>query len=123
MDLVWGGSNGDDSVQFVQTGPTTVEVVTLEDNGVMMDTTTTVTGVTGSVIALGGPANDTIDGSGLSTIPTTLNGGGGDNVIFGGGSIDTLIGGSDGVEGGLGIPDGSNIIVAGSGGTTTMATA
>ena len=115
MDLVWGGGQGYNSVVFTQTSANTVQISTSIYNGVIANTTSTVTGVTGKVIATGGAGNDTINASGLSTISATLNGAGGNNILYGGTSNETLIGGTDGAEGGSSQPDGSNTIMSGSG--------
>ena len=118
VDLVWGGSPGDDDVQFVQTGSNTVQIGVSQFNGTPVNATYTVAGVTGQLVAYGNGGNDILDASGLLTVPATLDGGAGDNLILGGASNETLIGGTDGAEGGGGAPDGNNVIVAGNGNDT-----
>ena len=118
VNLVWGGSPGDDDVQFVQTGSNTVQISVSQFNGTPVNATYTVAGVTGQLVAYGDGGNDILDASGLLTVPATLDGGAGDNLILGGASNETLIGGTDGAEGGSGAPDGNNVIVAGNGNDT-----
>ncbi len=111
FDLVWSGGPGTNSVRFDQLDATTVQVTMNVQNGVTVNSVATFSGVTGSVLATGGDANDVLDASGLTTIPATLDGRGGNNTLYGGSSNETLIGGTDGAEG----QDGSNVIIAGDG--------
>jgi hypothetical protein len=114
MDLVWAGTNGADQVRFEQIGPTTIRVVTLKENGSIVNNVETFTGVTGQVRGMGAAGADTLDASGLTTTKAMLDGGGGNNTIYGGAAGDVLIGGSNGGEG----HQGNNIIVAGNGDNT-----
>ena len=110
-DLVWQGGAAGNFVRFDQLDATTVQVTMTQQNGAVVNRVATFSGVTGSVIATGGAAHDVLDASGLTTIPATLDGRGGNNTLYGGSSDETLIGGTDGAEG----QDGSNVIIAGDG--------
>ena len=98
-DLVWGGTTGDDSVEFEETAAETVQVRTALLDGVVVADTQTFVSVTGQVIAYGGNQADTIDAGGvdgLTTIGATLIGGRGDDTIDGGGGADTIRGDAEG---------------------------
>ena len=98
-DLVWGGTTGEDVVEFEETAAETVEVrATLLDGAVAADTQTFV-GITGRVVAYGGDGDDTIDAGGadgLHTISATLIGGRGDDTIYGGDAADIIRGDAEG---------------------------
>lgn len=119
-DLVWSGTSGDDQVTFLQVSATTIRVTTLKENGVSTNFVETWTGITGQVQATGGAGNDTLDASGLTTTRAMLDGGAGNNTLYGGGAIDTLIGGGNvgakvnGPEG----QQGNNVVVGGAGADT-----
>lgn len=113
-DLVWTGTAASEVVKFEQLDATTVRVTTTRDNGVTLNIVETVAGVTGRVVALGDAGADTIDARGLATIKAELDGGGGNNVLYGGQAGDVLIGGVDGGEG----AQGNNVIIAGNGNNT-----
>ncbi len=114
VDLVWGGTSGIDHVQFTQVTGTTIRVQETILNGLAVSHVQDFTGVTGRVIATSDAGNDQLDGSGLATTQATLDGGVGDDTIFGGSAGDVLIGGTDGGEG----KQGSNVIIAGNGDNT-----
>jgi glucose/arabinose dehydrogenase len=119
-DLVWTGTSGVDQVTFVQVSATSVRVTTLRENGVATNFVETWTGITGQVQGTGGAGNDTLDASGLTTTRALLDGGAGNNTLYGGGASDTLIGGGNvgtkvnGPEG----QQGNNIVVGGAGADT-----
>jgi len=113
MDLVWGGTAGMDAVRFEEVAGAIRVRETILD-GLPIDVTYDVAGVTGRVIALGGSGDDVLDARGLATIQATLNGDAGNNTLYGGAAGDILIGGSDGGEG----QQGSNVILAGDGPNT-----
>jgi len=114
IDLLWNGTSGADHVRFDQLDATTVRVSEWPVDGLGDPTVSTFTGVTGRVIAEGGLGDDLIDARGLSNIPATLDGGGGNNTLYGGQAGDVLIGGINGGEG----QQGSNTIIAGNGTNT-----
>jgi subtilisin family serine protease len=116
-DLVWTGSAGSDQVVFEQVDATTIRVRELRLDGGSASFVDTYTGVTGLVIAKGLAGDDILDGSLLDDISAKLDGGAGNNTLYGGGAGDILIGGGNvapkhnGPEG----QQGSNIIVGGGG--------
>lgn len=110
-DLVWTGTTGADRVRFDQIDSSTILVTTLLQNGVVVNSVSTYSGVTGMVMASGRGGDDTLDASGLQTTHATLDGGAGNNTLYGGQAGDTLIGGSNGGEG----RQGNNVIIAGNG--------
>jgi|GEM_PF-1764069 len=114
VDLVWTGSAGADQVKFDQLDATTIRVTTTLQNGIVVNSIQTYTGVTGSLFASGNAGNDTINASGLQTMQAQIDGGTGNNTIYGGHADDTLIGGSNGGEG----QQGSNIIIGSDGNDT-----
>ncbi len=114
LDLVWGGTPGADRVELIETSGTTVRVHETRSNGAAVDLTQDFTGVTGRVIAYGNAGDDVLDARSLMTRQATLDGGGGNNTLYGGAAGDVLIGGFDGAEG----QQGSNVIVAGNGTNT-----
>ena len=111
VDLVWNGTAGADDVQFEQLDDTTIRVTTTRQNGQVVNRVETFTGVTGTVIASGAAGNDIIDASGLTTIAASLDGGAGNNMLYGSQASDWIVGGSNGGEG----QQGSNVIIAGDG--------
>lgn len=102
MNLVWGGSNGDDEIVFTESGETTVLFTVLKFNGMVMENPVpvVVTGVTGDVIAYGRKGNDVIDASALAVHAGMLYGGSGNDTIHGGAGDDFIHGDGDGGEGG-----------------------
>jgi ELWxxDGT repeat protein len=120
LDLVWGGTAGSDDVAFEELGGGVIQVTTTLENGLATNVVETFTGITGRVIANGGEGNDTLDAANLTTTAATLDGGTGNNTLYGGGASDTLIGGANygpqvnGPEG----QQGSNVIVGGAGDDT-----
>ena len=114
VDLIWGGTPGDDRIELVETSGTTVRVHETLLDGTTVDLTQVYSGVTGRVLAYGNAGNDRLDARGLATRQATLDGGGGNNTLHGGAAGDVLIGGSDGAEG----QQGSNVIIAGNGTNT-----
>ena len=113
-DLVWAGTSADDQVTFTQVNSTTIRVTTLKENGVAVNYTETISGVTGRLLATGAAGHDTLDAAAITTTRATLDGGAGNNTLKGGQAGDTLIGGFDGSEG----RQGNNVIIAGSGANT-----
>jgi lysophospholipase L1-like esterase len=117
FDLVWTGTAGADHVQFEQLSPTSVRVTTTLENGLATNVVETFSGVTGRVDVQGKAGDDTLDAEALATIAATLDGGTGNNTLYGGGANDILIGGANfganvnGPEG----QQGSNIVVGGAG--------
>jgi len=118
MDLVWGGTAGNDQVIFEQgqgsAASTTIRVREVALNGGAVTNSQDFSGVTGRVIAYGNPGNDVLDARGLLTTRATLNGNADNNTLFGGQAGDILIGGSNGGEG----KQGNNVIIAGNGDNT-----
>ena len=114
VDLVWGGSDGADQVEFSETTGTTVRVHETLSNGTSVDITQDFSGVTGRLVAYGNAGDDRLDARGLTTRQATLDGGADDNTLYGGPAGDVLIGGIDGGEG----QQGSNVIIAGNGTNT-----
>ncbi len=127
-NLDWFGTSGSDQVQFTQTAAGTVQITVSELGGIATSFTATITGVTGSVVAneydVAGDA-DVVDGSGLTTIPSdiavgdgndTLIGGGGANTIIAGNGDDTIYGNGIGNSpNASGVEDPSNTITVGNG--------
>ncbi|MBX9791950.1 MAG: hypothetical protein K2Y37_23755 [Pirellulales bacterium] len=119
-DLVWTGTAGADHVRFEQLSPTSVRVTTTLDNGVATNFVETFGGVTGRLDAKGNEGDDTLDAAALASIAATLDGGTGNNTLFGGDANDILIGGANfgaqvnGPEG----QQGNNIVVGGAGNDT-----
>jgi hypothetical protein len=113
-DLIWGGTSGADQVSFEQLDATTIRVRETLLNGVAVNNVQTYSGITGRVIARGAAGNDVLDAVALSVTKATLDGGAGNNTLYGGQAGDLLIGGSNGGEG----QQGHNTIIAGSGNNT-----
>jgi len=113
-DLVWGGTSGIDHVEVIQLDATTIRIRERTLNGAVVDHIQDFTGITGRVQGYGSLGNDRLDARGLTTRQATLDGGGGDNWLYGGQAGDVLIGGVDGGEG----QQGSNVIIAGDGDNT-----
>ncbi|MBX3411469.1 MAG: hypothetical protein KF708_02035 [Pirellulales bacterium] len=112
-DIVWEGSNGNDSVEFQQTGPGQVQVRTLTVGGFTVNSTENFSSVGGRVIGRGNSGNDVLNASTLTTIPATLEGGRHSDTLMGGGGNDILRGefvgakgdgaeGNDSITGGAG---------------------
>ena len=98
-NLVWGGTNGADQVEFTEIAPNTIRVHTTLLNGVAVNTTQDFTGVTGQLLAYGLAGADSISAAGLTSISALLNGGKGDDTITGSNAADEIHG-DDGAEGG-----------------------
>jgi archaellum component FlaF (FlaF/FlaG flagellin family) len=113
-DLVWAGTSADDQVTFTQVNSTTIRVTTLRENGVAVNYTETISGVTGRLLATGAQGSDTLDAAAVTTTRATLDGGAGNNTLKGGQAGDILIGGFSGAEG----RQGNNVIIAGGGANT-----
>ena len=116
-NLVWTGSAGNDQVQFEQLDATTIRVTTTLDNGVATNFVETFSNITGVVDGKGLAGDDTLDASLLTTMSAHLNGGIGNNTVYGGGAGDILVGGGsvgakvNGPEG----QQGNNVVVGGAG--------
>jgi len=98
-DLVWGGTSGEDVVEFEETASQTVEVHATLLNGLVVSDTQTFVGISGQVIAFGGDKADIIDAGGvdgLTNIGSTLIGGLGHDTIYGGDAADTIRGDAEG---------------------------
>ena len=95
-NLDWYGTSGSDQVQFTQTAAGTVQITVSELAGIATSFTATITGVTGSVVAneydVAGDA-DVVDGSGLTTIPSDITVGNGNDTLIGGGGANTIVAG------------------------------
>ena len=114
IDLDWGGTSGNDQVQFTQVTSTTIRVTETMLNGATVNNVQDFSGITGRVVASGDAGDDQLDARGLLTTQATLDGGAGNNTIYGGSAGDILIGGSNGGEG----KQGNNVIIAGNGDNT-----
>jgi PKD repeat protein len=114
LDLVWGGTGGSDHVRFEQVTDTRIRVITLEENGVATNNVETFDGVSGIVQASGYVGDDVLDASGLTTTKAMLDGGYGNNTLYGGGAGDVLIGGANA----LSTRPSTNVIIAGNGDNT-----
>ncbi|MFO0947020.1 MAG: PKD domain-containing protein [Planctomycetota bacterium] len=112
-NLVYGGTTGDDSIEFSQVDATTVLVKTLVQNGVAVNTSQTVSGVTGKVIAYGQSGNDQFVATALTSTAVefhggqgndTLRGSKGNDQLFGEEDVDRIFGheGNDSIDGGVG---------------------
>ena len=113
-DLVWGGTSGADQVVFEQFDGTTILLRETLLNGAIVNNQQSFPNITGRIIAIGAAGNDVLDAVALSQTPATLDGGAGNNTLYGGEAGDLLIGGSNGGEG----QQGSNTIIAGNGNNT-----
>ena len=119
-DLVWTGLAGADHVSFKDLGDGDVQVTTTLAGGIAVNIVETFSGITGIVRASGLGGDDTLDATLLDDISAVLDGGTGNNTLYGGGANDVLIGGGNvapkhnGPEG----QQGSNIIVGGDGDDT-----
>ncbi|MBX3411751.1 MAG: PKD domain-containing protein [Pirellulales bacterium] len=98
-NIEWEGSGGADSVQFIQTSATEVEVHTTRIGGFTTNFVTVFTGVTGRVIGKGHSGNDVLDAAALSTISATLEGGRHNDTLIGGDADDILRGEFVGAKG------------------------
>ena len=112
-NLRYGATTGADSVTFTPDGDSGIIIHETLRNGVSVNTTYSVAGVTGRLFAYGWKGNDRFDANTM-TSSVNLDGGAGNNTLLGGSGGDTLIGGSDGAEG----HDGNNLIIAGNGNNT-----
>ena len=126
MNLVLGGTTGDDEITVSQVSSTTIGVsITLLD-GQTVSESFQVPDVTGRVVLLGQAGDDSLVAE-LSTTSAVLYGGDGDDWLVGGAAADTLHGGAgsdvligrdgdDHLEGG----DGDDIIIGGTGDDTLV---
>ncbi|MBX9653780.1 LEPR-XLL domain-containing protein [bacterium] len=113
FNLLYGGTAGADAVTFTPNGGDGIIIHESALNGIAVDNTFAVNGVTGQLIAYGWKGNDTLDAT-LMTSAVQLDGGAGNNSVFGGSGNDILFGGTDGAEG----RDGNNLVVGGEGDDT-----
>jgi len=125
-DLQWFGTTGSDMVSFVQTDATTVQITMSKVSGVTVNDVASVTGITGKVIIqeFDGVGDSTvISAEGLTTLPTSITAGDGDDSIAGGSGLGNYISvgnGNDWIIGngsgsGAGKTMGNNTIMAGNG--------
>ncbi len=127
-DLYWYGTSGSDHVEFSQPAAGTVQISAIELAGSTSSFTATITGVTGSVVVNeydGYGDSDVVDASGLTTIPSMITVGNGNDTIIGGGGANTIMAGSgndtiygngeDNSPNPSGVEDPSNTITVGSG--------
>ncbi|MBX9652802.1 cadherin-like domain-containing protein, partial [bacterium] len=113
-DLVFSGTEGDDSYSFTQIDATTISVTTHKENGTDVNTTPVIySGVTGGLHVYTGSGNDKIDATGLTTKDATLFGGDGSDTVWGGAHDDTIY--ADGAEG-----TSADVVVGGSGDDTIV---
>ena len=126
MDLDWFGTNLGDAVLFTQMGNSTVVISTMEVGGIAVSNTATVTGVTGRIVADSYNGNDTVSGSGLKTISSSITAGNGNDLLIGGnGGANTIVAGNGNnmiygnlMVGNLGTVGGNNTITVGDGNNT-----
>lgn len=117
-DLVWGGTPGvDGAFFFIAPGPSAVSLLVQFENLVPVNRLTTVTGVTGKVIAHGYGGADALVAEFLLQQAAELYGGAGDDVLVGGYLADLLDGGDghDILLGGTQAVDGGDTLLAGAG--------
>lgn len=93
MDLVYGGTTGDDYYTFIDQG-IYVAVSRTKENGQAISVTDTITGVTGNILLYAQAGNDTAVGSMLINKKLTAYGGDGNDVLVGGPLGDNLNGGN-----------------------------
>lgn len=98
-DLVWDGTGGNDVVNFVQTGPSSVRLNVTSLGGFDALIVEDYSEITGRVIARGGNGYDTLIAEQLMTIPAILEGGRHHDTIVGGGADDILRGEFVGAKG------------------------
>lgn len=126
IDLAWFGTTGSDTVSFVQTDATTVQITMTKVSGLAVNNVANVTGITGRVIVqeYDGVGDSTvINAEGLTSLPTSIMAGDGDDSIAGGngsGNYISVGNGDDWIIGngsgsGAGKVMGNNTIVAGNG--------
>ncbi len=97
QNLDWFGTSGSDEVQFTQPAAGTVQITLSELAGVATSFTATVTGVTGDVVVNeydGYGDADVVNGGGLTTIPSVITVGNGNDTVIGGGGANTIIAGN-----------------------------
>ncbi|MBX3413482.1 MAG: NF038122 family metalloprotease [Pirellulales bacterium] len=98
-NVEWQGSDGDDVVEFEQTGAGSVQMRTLKIGGVTMNVVENFSGVSGRVLAYGNSGHDLLDASALANIPATIEGGRHNDTIRGGAADDILRGEFVGAKG------------------------
>lgn len=98
-DLIWHGSDANDSVAFSEVGPGQIQVQTFILAGAASTDIQVISGVTGQIHAFGGKGSDVIDASSLLLTATELRGDQGTDTVLGGHTSDLIYGDSDGGEG------------------------
>jgi hypothetical protein len=93
IDLVWSGGDGADEIILEQSGPTTVTVQTVRRNGIVVSQSRTFTNITGRVEVFTAGGNDKVTATNMTSISVFVDGGAGNDVIFGGRAADTILGG------------------------------
>ncbi|MFO0947276.1 MAG: choice-of-anchor D domain-containing protein [Planctomycetota bacterium] len=93
--LIFGGGTGDDDVEFQQIDATTILVKTLIEDGVAVNLSQSVSGVTGKVIAYGLGGNDKLVATALVTAAVEFQGGMGSDTLRGSKANDQLFGQED----------------------------
>ncbi|MBX3414482.1 MAG: VCBS repeat-containing protein [Pirellulales bacterium] len=115
-DVVFEGTDANDTVEFHQTASDTVEVRVLQLAGAPASMIETFSGITGRAIAKGNGGNDVLNAAALSTIPATLEGGRHHDTIIGGDAADILHGEFVGAQGDG--AEGNDLIFGGAGDDT-----
>jgi len=93
-DLRWGGTDGADDAAFITSAAGTVNIIQTRQNGVAVNKSMTISGVTGRVIVSGFGGADTLDARAITDLQLLMNGGGADDVLIGGSLDDELRGGT-----------------------------
>jgi hypothetical protein len=93
QDLIWGGTDGIDEVAFITSAAATVNIIQTRQNGVAVNKSMTLGGVTGRVIIQGYGGADTLDARAITDLRLEMHGGAGDDVLIGGSLDDEIRGG------------------------------
>ena len=109
--LYLSGTSGEDEIYVVMNG----NYIQVSNNDVVTNyATNTVSGIS----IAGGNSDDDLEVSNAVTVPVTISGGNGNDIVFGGAGNDTLYGndGQDYIRG----KNGNDLIDAGAGGSSTQ---